>query len=140
MSGQSALADEGTVRLRDGRLLAYVTWGDPQGELVFSFHGSPSSRLFRPNVAVTASCGGPSRHVARPGYGRSDFQEGRSLLDWPDDVAALADALGVDSFAVVGHSSGGPYALACASVMLSRVAGTALVSSRCPLGRDLRCL
>jgi pimeloyl-ACP methyl ester carboxylesterase len=100
---------------------------------VFLFHGSPSSRLFRPSRSVTASCGVCLITVDRPGFGRSDFQKGRSLLDWPDDVAALADTMGLDTFAVVGHSSGGPYALACALVIASRIARVGLVSTVVPL-------
>jgi pimeloyl-ACP methyl ester carboxylesterase len=54
-------------------------------------------------------------------------------LDWPDDVAALADAMGLDTFTIVGHSSGGPYALACALVIASRIARVGLVSTVVPL-------
>ena len=50
----------------------------------------------------------------------------RSLLDWPDDAAALADHLGLDRFGVVGMSSGGPYALACAAVLGDRLSGAAV--------------
>jgi pimeloyl-ACP methyl ester carboxylesterase len=133
MADYSAAAAEGTVQLRDGRSLAYARWGDRQGKPVFLFHGSPSSRLFRPSTSVTASCRVCLITVDRPGFGRSDFQKGRSLLDWPDDVAALADTMGLDTFAVVGHSSGGPYALACASVIGSRIARVGLVSTVVPL-------
>src|SRR4051794_41671525 len=38
---------EGSVRLRDGRTLAYAEWGDPDGWPVLGCHGSPSSRLER---------------------------------------------------------------------------------------------
>jgi pimeloyl-ACP methyl ester carboxylesterase len=133
MNQSLAPADEGMVRLRDGRSLAYATWGDRKGKPVFLFHGSPSSRLFRPSESVTASSEVRLITVDRPGYGRSSFQEGRTLLDWPNDVGVLADALGVDSFTVVGHSSGGPYALACASVMEGSIARVGLVSSVVPL-------
>jgi pimeloyl-ACP methyl ester carboxylesterase len=133
MSRNGKASDEGTVRLRDGRSLAYATWGDPQGKPVFLFHGSPSSRLFCPSVSTTAALGVRLITVDRPGYGRSDFQEARRLLDWPDDVAALSDAMGLDGFVVVGHSSGGPYALVCAFEMASRIAGIGLVSSVVPL-------
>jgi pimeloyl-ACP methyl ester carboxylesterase len=45
------------------------------------------------------------------------------MADWASDVAALADALGVERFLVAGHSSGGPYAVACASLLQDRVLG-----------------
>lgn len=56
----------------------------------------------------------------RPAYGGSSPQPGRSMADWPADVAALADALGVSRFVVAGHSSGGPYAVACAALLPDR--------------------
>ena len=52
--------------------------------------------------------------VDRPGMGRSSFKLRRRFLDWPDEVAELADRLGLNRFAVVGFSGGGPYAAACA--------------------------
>ena len=42
----------------------------------------------------------------RPGMGRSDFQPGRRIVDWPNDVLELATALGFDTFAVLGSSGG----------------------------------
>jgi pimeloyl-ACP methyl ester carboxylesterase len=71
--------------------------------------------------------------VDRPGIGLSDPLPSRSVADWPADVAALADALGIERFAVVGHSVGGAYAAACARASPERVTGAALVSSIIPL-------
>ena len=48
------------------------------------------------------------------------------------DVAALADHLGVDRFAVQGLSAGGPYALAVAALLGDRVAACAAVCSHWP--------
>lgn len=67
--------------------------------------------------------------VDRPGIGHSDLQPGRRLEDWPLDVAELADALGLERFAVVGDSAGGPYALACAALMGDRVTRAGLVGT-----------
>jgi pimeloyl-ACP methyl ester carboxylesterase len=66
----------------------------------------------------------------RPGIGRSDSQEGRTFADWPKDVGALADALQISSFGVVGVSGGGAYAAACAALIPGRLRGVALVSCR----------
>jgi pimeloyl-ACP methyl ester carboxylesterase len=63
----------------------------------------------------------------RPGYGGSSPQAGRGLADWPAHVAALADHLGVERFAVLGASSGGPYAVACAALLPDRVASAGVV-------------
>ena len=118
--------------LRDGRRLAYAVWGDPDGVTVFVFHGAPGSRLFVPDPVTTAEAGVRLVTVDRPGYGASDRRPGRSILDWPNDLLQVADRLDVARFAVVGHSSAGPYALACALRMRERISGVALVSSVAP--------
>lgn len=38
----------------------------------------------------------------RPGMGLSDVKAGRTIGDWPADAAALADALELECFAVLG--------------------------------------
>lgn len=124
---------EGTIQLRDGRALAYAEWGDSGGTPLFLFHGSPGSRLFCPSASVTASSGVRLLTADRPGYGRSDLHPRRAMLDWADDVAELADALDIDRFGVVGTSSGGPYALACAVKLPARVSGVGLASTVVPL-------
>lgn len=118
--------------LRDGRTMAYAVWGDPDGDTVLLCHGAPGSRLFAPDAVTTAQAGVRLVTVDRPGYGGSDAHGGRTLLDWPIDVLQLADRLEATRFAVVGHSSGGPYALACARELPDRVSGVAVVSSVAP--------
>ena len=126
------LADR-TLPLRDGRSLAYAEWGDASGAPVVLFHGSPSSRLFCPNETVTTSAAVRLITIDRPGYGRSDFDPERTMLGWVDDVTELIDALGLARFALVAHSSGGPYALACATKLASRLTAVSLISSVAPL-------
>ncbi len=58
---------------------------------------------------------------------------GRTLLDWPSDVAELADGLGLDRFSLMGHSGGGPYAAACAFLIPQRLSAVGLVSSVGPV-------
>jgi pimeloyl-ACP methyl ester carboxylesterase len=65
--------------------------------------------------------------------GLSDFQRRRTLLDWPDDVVQVAVALGLDRFAVLGISGGGPYAAVCAWKLSDRLTGAGIVSSLAPL-------
>ncbi len=129
-------AGYGTIRLADGRTLGFRQWGDPHGAPVLEFRGLPSSSLgdaIDPRFLA-------ERHlrritVDRPGTGLSDFQPGRVLLDWPADVAQLADALGLGQFSVLGTSGGGPFAAACACRLPGRVARLALVSALAPLDR-----
>jgi pimeloyl-ACP methyl ester carboxylesterase len=69
----------------------------------------------------------------RPGYGLSTFQSDRRLIDWPDDVSQLADHLGIDQFAVLGYSGGGPHAIVCAALLPQRVSAGVIVSGVGPL-------
>jgi len=124
MSEEAAL-----VSLRDGRKLAYAEYGRRQGSPAFYFHGTPGGRLegrFLDEAARLQDV----RLIAvdRPGYGDSDFKKGRRLTEWPADVAQLADALGIDRFAVIGLSGGGPHAQACAAAMPDRVTAAVIVS------------
>lgn len=117
------------VRVAGGRELAYTDIGDPSGPCVFFFHGAPMSRLHlvpldKPFAAEGLRVVSPDR----PGYGRSSPQPGRSMTDWPADVAALADALAIDRFLVAAHSSGGPYAVVCAALLGERVLGGAVIA------------
>ena len=120
--------------LPDGRRLAYAEYGDPTGRPVMLFHGAPGSRLgwglftgcpFREGVRLIAP--------DRPGYGGSEAHRRSSFGDWPDDISVLADSLRLDKFAVVGVSSGGPYALACGWKIPDRLTGLGVVSSISPL-------
>ena len=101
------------------------------GAPVFAFHGTPGSRL-----QMVVGWSSPSARILcpdRPGYGRSAFQPKRVLADWADDVARLADHLGVGAFSVLGVSGGASHALACTVHLRDRVRSTAVVSGAMPL-------
>jgi pimeloyl-ACP methyl ester carboxylesterase len=121
------------VRLPDGRALAYSQYGDPRGAPVINCHGGLTSRRDVEGCDQDARAIG-ARVISpdRPGIGLSDPKPGRTLLDWPADVVALADAVGVDRFAVLGWSFGGPYAAACASALPERVTSLTLIASAIP--------
>ncbi|WP_436925990.1 alpha/beta fold hydrolase [Halosimplex amylolyticum] len=127
------MTEPSTIDLPDGRTLSYAEYGDPDGRPVFAFHGVIGSRLMWSLCDEEAAERG-IRLVApdRPGFGGSDFQPSRRLLDWPGDVCALADDLGIDRFGVVGFSGGGPHAVACAHAVPDRVRGISLVSTVTP--------
>jgi pimeloyl-ACP methyl ester carboxylesterase len=124
------------IQLRDGRGLAFAEWGDPGGQPIFLFHGAYGSRFERPpDDELTAFGGVRLLTVDRPGHGASDFQPRRQISDWADDVGELADALGLDSFALLGWSQGGAYALACAHALADRVTRVLVAGSVAPLDR-----
>ena len=122
------LQADNVVRLQDGRLLGYAEYGDPDGRPLFYFHGTPGSRV-EGRAVVEAATAGNTRIIApdRPGFGLSDFQPGRSVSDWADDVTQLADALGLDQFGVVGASGGGPATIACALGLPERLTAAGIV-------------
>jgi pimeloyl-ACP methyl ester carboxylesterase len=122
-----------TITLPDGRTLAYAEYGDLRGKPVFFFHGTPGSRFFRPPDEITARLGVRLICVDRPGYGESSFQPGRRILDWPKDVARMANALSIQKFCVAGHSGGGPHTLACAYALPERVSAAATLSGVGPV-------
>jgi pimeloyl-ACP methyl ester carboxylesterase len=116
-STNMALAEtEHTIDLPDGRKLGYAEYGSASGTPLFYFHGFPSSRLEMLGLEHLAAKR-RLRVIApdRPGFGLSSPQPGRRILDWPADVRALAGHLGIERFAVLGGSGGGPYSLACAA-------------------------
>lgn len=121
------------IRLRDGRRLGYAESGDPDGAPVLFFHGFGTTRVVCPPEEPARELGLRLIAVDRPGIGLSDPLPGRLLLDWPADVTELVDRLGLERFAIVGWSGGGPYALACGHELTDRVRAIAAVSAAAPL-------
>ncbi len=130
--GRQPMMDQ-TLGLHDGRQLGYAEYGNLQGRPVVFFQGTPSSRLLHPDESITAEFGARLIVIDRPGFGLSDFKPKRTVLDWPEDVIELMDALKIDRFAVVGISGGGPYAAACAYKIPQRLTVAALVSCSGPI-------
>jgi pimeloyl-ACP methyl ester carboxylesterase len=124
-----------TLRLRDGRTLAYAEWGDPEGSPVIECHGNPGCRVLVWDDGVPARLGVRLITVDRPGIGLSSPRPGRTIADWADDAGQLADALAIQRFGVLGYSVGGAYACACAERLGDRVTAMALVGSIAPLDR-----
>ncbi|GAC1444660.1 MAG: alpha/beta hydrolase [Chloroflexota bacterium] len=126
--------NEGTITLRDGRTLGFAQFGCRTGTPLFFFHGGGSSRLTRhPDDSIVEDLGVRLITIDRPGVGLSDPKPRRSLLDWPEDVCELADALGLGRFAVLGWSAGGPHALVCAYRIPHRLSSAGVISSLSPV-------
>jgi len=110
------MVTEADIRLADGRTLhAYDTRADAAADsapdpavAVFWLHGSPNVGSPPEPLFAAAEANG-LRWVSydRPGYGGSGPHDGRDVASAAADVAAIADALGIGRFAVLGHSGGG---------------------------------
>jgi pimeloyl-ACP methyl ester carboxylesterase len=111
------------VQTSDGRTLAYAQIGDREGAPVFVLHGTPGSRLSgrHPDPSRVADAGLRVITYDRPGNGRSTRHPARAVVDCVGDIAAIADALGIERFVVTGGSGGGPHALAAAARLPDRV-------------------
>lgn len=105
-----------TIPTPDGRTLACLEVGDPDGPLVLHNHGGPSSRLEARLFADAASKHGLRfLCVDRPGIGQSSAEQTPTFARWATDLVTIADALGYREFGVTGWSGGGPYAVAAAA-------------------------
>ncbi|KAI8935557.1 hypothetical protein NX059_008126 [Plenodomus lindquistii] len=128
------------LSLPDGRKLGYAQYGAPTGKPIFFFHGLPGSRLEGAYFdELGKELGARIISPDRPGMGWSTPQPGRSLLDWPKDVEALAKELGLQEYSVMGASGGGPYALSCAySLPTSRLKTLTLICGLGPPNLSMR--
>lgn len=124
------------LTLPDGRTLhGYDAGGD--GPAVLWQHGTPNvGAPPQPLLAPAAELGVRWVSLDRAGYGGSSPHPDRTIGDAARDAIAVIDALGVDRFAVMGYSGGGPHALACAALAPTRVAAVAAISSLAPIDAD----
>ncbi|MGX7680249.1 alpha/beta fold hydrolase [Jatrophihabitans sp. DSM 45814] len=134
------MVTESDVELSDGRTL-HVYDTDPESAnthlAVFWLHGTPNTGA-PPEPLFPAAARYGIRWVSydRPGYGPSTVQPGRAVAAAAGDVAGVADALSIQRFAVMGHSGGGPHALACGALLPGRVLSVVSASGLAPLGAD----
>ena len=132
------MSKERSLELPDGRTLSYTTYNaslNLQLPVVFYFHGFPGTHdegrpvydaAHRRSILVVG--------VTRPSFGDSTQDQSRTLLSFPSDIMCLADHLGIQRFAIMGVSGGGPYALACLYLLPSdRLRSVAIVSGMWPL-------
>ena len=115
--------------------LEYYSLGPGEGRPIFYFHGCPGGALeiswlprqflYETGIRLIA--------VNRPGFGRSEFIEQRTLTDFAHQIARLAAALNLREYGVLGFSAGGPYALACAHANPEQVRSVTLLASLAPL-------
>ncbi|MFL6128784.1 MAG: alpha/beta fold hydrolase [Mycobacteriales bacterium] len=127
------------IAAADGRTLTvYDTGRTGAGDAVLVWHhGTPQTgEPPAPIVPVLGRFGLRCISYDRPGYRGSAFHRDRNVASAAADVAAIADALGIEEFATVGISSGGPHALACAALLPGRVTAAVTVAGPAPIGAD----
>ncbi len=112
------------------------------GPMVLLLHGSGPGTTGSGAWAATMEALGASWHLVAPdqaGFGRTPLPTGSrgGLQLWTEQAAALMDALGAGSYAVVGHSMGGAVALALAAARPGQVTRVAAVSTMGAPGSSL---
>ena len=116
------------------------------GPAVLLLHGSGPGTTGSGAWSATAAALSPAWRVVAPdhaGFGRTPLPAGSrgGLRVWTEQAAGLMDALGIDTYAVVGHSMGGAVALALAAARprnVTAVVGVAAMGAPgAPLSPDL---
>ncbi|MBT6401015.1 alpha/beta hydrolase [candidate division WWE3 bacterium] len=122
------------IKLKDGREMGYVEFGDPKGFPVIYCHGWPSAKYeglyFDPEAKEH---GVRLISIDRPGMGDSTYKPDLTFYQWPDDVKELMDSLDIKNFGVFGVSGGTPYALACAHKLKDSVKRTYIYGGLAPI-------
>ena len=96
----------------NGQTVAYFDYGHSE-DVVFFHHGTPSAGPIAPYIRRNADANGLRIiEVVRPGYGSSTAISDRSVNTVSQINLDIADALGIENFAIFGGSGGGPHALA----------------------------
>ena len=95
--------------LSNGRKLSYAEYGAPDGRPVLLLHGLVGSVISEGMEEQLAGIPLRVLALARPGYGASDYFEMSCVADWPRQLKAFLDDLGLHSFDVYAISAGAPY-------------------------------
>jgi pimeloyl-ACP methyl ester carboxylesterase len=143
----TALTNESHIDLPDGRRLGYTTYGADAGPLVVVLDGPASRALAQASATIAAGLGIRLLAPDRPGVRSSTPAPNRGIADWPQDHAALLDALGAQRAGILSHSGGTPYAIAAAAALPQRTIAIAALGPVAPfdepesvreLGAELR--
>lgn len=121
------------ISLPGGRDLHVLTAGPEEGFPLVIHEGTPAGLVVYPPAVRTARARGLRVvMIARPGYEASTPRPGRTVGDVAEDVAAVLDDIGADTFITYGVSGGGPHALACAAKLPGRCLAAASVAGVAP--------
>ena len=104
-----------TFTLSSGRTIELLDNGVESDRAIFFHHGTPgSSMVCQSWFSKFADSGIRIFATCRAGYGQSQRQVGRRVVDIADDVTQMCAAYKITRFVSIGWSGGGPHALATA--------------------------
>ena len=116
----------------NGQTVAYFDYGQ-SADVVFLHHGTPAAGPIPPHIRRNADANGfRIIEVIRPGYGGSTVISDRSVNTVSQINLDIADALGIENFAIFGGSGGGPHALASGHLAGSRCKAMLIVAGLAP--------
>jgi pimeloyl-ACP methyl ester carboxylesterase len=129
---------EGTIQVAPGRRLSFSEFGPANGRPVVWMHGTPGARRQIPESARLAAeeLGIRIVGIDRPGVGDSTPFLYSALLNFAADLTEIANRLGLERFAMLGLSGGGPYVLASAFALPERVAVGGVLGGVAPTQGD----
>jgi pimeloyl-ACP methyl ester carboxylesterase len=131
------MVTETDLALPGGRVLHVYDTGGPARSTVFWHHGTPNTGAPPgPLLPLAEQLGVRWVSFDRPGYGTSTPVPGRTAGIAAECVTAVADALGIGEFALMGHSGGGTHALACAALLPDRVLAVAGLAAVAPFDAE----
>ncbi len=116
------------------RRLAYRRYGQGSKPVIYFHETVGSSRLPPGTVELANDLDLCIFAFERPGTGFSDTTSHYTFDTISADVESLADALGLESFSLLGYLAGAAHALATAARLKNRVRHLMLISGRGPGG------
>jgi pimeloyl-ACP methyl ester carboxylesterase len=129
----AAASTERRLTRPDGRVVAFVEGGEPDGLPVLEIPGTPGSRRMVRHDGLWSELGVRMIITERPGFGASTRLSGRSFVEPVDDIVAVLDELRLDRVPVYAFSGGAPYALTLAARYPERVRAVSIASGAAPV-------
>jgi len=111
--------------------------GADDGIPILFIHGNASSATFWEEIMISLPLGWRSIAPDLRGYGDTEFKPvdaTRGCGDWVDDLLALKQALGIDTYHVVGHSLGGSVVFNLIAADAHNIRSATLVCPGSPYG------
>ena len=116
----------------NGQTVAYFDYGQSEN-VIFLHHGTPAAGPISPLICRNADANGfRIIEVVRPGYGNSAAISDRTVNTASQINLEIANALGIENFAITGISGGGPHALASAHLAGNRCIAHLIIAGLAP--------